>query len=201
MNLRYSASPCRSVCSANSVRSRGGSSSQRTPTMTRRTSAGPIRHLTVCACAVGLAIAIGLGQSSTAAQRGAEPGETNRGQGAGPAPGRGRANYSLSDPAHPVGIASWKPSCVASPRRPASSAHITASPIRRRAGSRPKRRKAGRRTPCRPTCSWWKAAPTAKRWRQRAPASRSPAPSAGCIDCSTCEANRITGHENLPIQR
>jgi len=67
--------------------------------MTRRTSAGPIRQLTVCACAVGLAIAIGLGQSSTAAQRGAEPGETNRGQGAGPAPGRGRANYSLSDPA------------------------------------------------------------------------------------------------------
>src|ERR1051325_2809314 len=69
--------------------------------MKRQTSAGRVRHLIVLASAVGLALALGLGQN-TAAQRGAEPGETNRGQGAAGgregAPGRGRATYSLSDP-------------------------------------------------------------------------------------------------------
>ena len=65
--------------------------------MRRRTSAGPVRHLTVCASAVGLALALGLSQSGAAQQRG-EPGEGTRGQGGGPA-GRGRANYSLNDPA------------------------------------------------------------------------------------------------------
>jgi hypothetical protein len=64
--------------------------------MTRRTSAGRVRQVTVYASAVGLALVLGMSENR-AAQRG-EPGEGNRGQGAGPA-GRGRANYSLSDPA------------------------------------------------------------------------------------------------------
>ena len=51
--------------------------------MKKRTSAGPVRHLTVCAFAVGLALALGLGQSGAAEQRG-EPGEGARGQGGGP---------------------------------------------------------------------------------------------------------------------
>jgi len=61
--------------------------------MTKRTSAGRVRHVIVSAFAVCIAIALGM---SSEAQRG-EPGEGTRGQGAGPA-GRGRANYSLSDP-------------------------------------------------------------------------------------------------------
>ena len=65
--------------------------------MTIRTSAGTIRHLTVCVSAVALFLAFGLGQNRASAQRGAEPGEGTRGQG--PAQeGRGRATYSLSDP-------------------------------------------------------------------------------------------------------
>ena len=64
--------------------------------MTRRTSAGRVRQVTVYASAIGLALVLGMSENR-AAQRG-EPGEANRGQGAGPA-GRGRANYSLSDPA------------------------------------------------------------------------------------------------------
>ena len=64
--------------------------------MKRPTSAARVRHLIALTSAAGLALALGLGQT-TAAQRGAEPGETNRGQGGGPA-GRGRANYALTDP-------------------------------------------------------------------------------------------------------
>ena len=64
--------------------------------MTRRTSAGRVRQVTVYASAVALALVLGMSENR-AAQR-SEPGEGNRGQGTGPA-GRGRANYSLSDPA------------------------------------------------------------------------------------------------------
>jgi len=63
--------------------------------MRRLTSAGPVRHLTLCIAVVCVALALGMGQSGAAQQRGQDG--AARGQGGGPA-GRGRATYSLSDP-------------------------------------------------------------------------------------------------------